>query len=53
MNPFTESKLASGPTDAHGRRMLSGTEMAFAIAFALTDRRPDPQLMQAAKAGQL
>ncbi|MFM7867209.1 MAG: DUF1592 domain-containing protein, partial [Planctomycetaceae bacterium] len=27
--------------------------MAFAIAFALTDRRPDPQLMQAAKAGQL
>jgi len=46
-------EIGLGPTDAHGRRMLSGTEMAFAIAFALTDRRPDPQLMQAAKAGQL
>jgi hypothetical protein len=33
--------------------MLSGTEMAFAIAFALTDRRPDEALLQAAQSGRL
>ena len=46
-------EIGLGAEDSHGRRMLSGTEMAFAIAFALTDRRPDAELLQAAKAGQL
>lgn len=46
-------EIGLGKEDSHGRRMLSGTEMAFAIAFALTDRRPDEKLLQAAKAGQL
>ena len=46
-------EIGLGAADSHGRRMLSGTEMAFAIAFALTDRRPDEKLLQAAKAGQL
>jgi hypothetical protein len=32
-------EIGLGEEDSHGRRMLSGTEMAFAIAFALTDRR--------------
>ena len=46
-------EIGLSATDSHGRRMLSDTEMAFAIAFALTDRRPDEKLLQAAKAGQL
>jgi hypothetical protein len=46
-------EIGLGKEDSHGRRMLSGTEMAFAIAFALTDRRPDEKLLQAAKAGKL
>jgi hypothetical protein len=46
-------EVGLGREDAHGRRMLSGTEMAFAIAFALTDRRPDAALLQAAEAGKL
>ena len=46
-------EIGLGEEDSHGRRMLSGTEMAFAIAFALTDRRPDAALLQAAEAGKL
>lgn len=46
-------EIGLGAEDPHGRRMLSGTEMAFAIAFALTDRRPDAELLQAAKVGKL
>jgi len=46
-------EIGLGEEDAHGRRMLSGSEMAFAIAFALTDRRPDEKLLQAARAGEL
>lgn len=46
-------EVGLGEEDSHGRRMLSGTEMAFAIAFALTDRRPDAALLQAAEAGKL
>ena len=46
-------EIGLGQEDSHGRRMLSGTEMAFAIAFALTDRRPDAALLQAAEAGKL
>ncbi len=46
-------EIGLGKEDSHGRRMLSGTELAFAIAFALTDRRPDAALLQAAEAGKL
>ncbi len=46
-------EIGLGEEDSHGRRMLSGTEMAFAIAFALTDRPPDAALLQAAEAGKL
>ncbi len=46
-------EIGLGEVDSHGRRMLSGSEMAFAIAFALTDRRPDADLLQAARAGEL
>ncbi len=46
-------EIGLGEADSHGRRMLSGTEMAFAIAFALTDRRPDAELLQAVEAGKL
>ena len=46
-------EIGLGEEDSHGRRMLSGSEMAFAIAFALTDRRPDEKLLQAARAGEL
>lgn len=46
-------EIGLGEEDAFGRRMLSSTEMAFAIAFALTDQRPDPILLEAAKAGKL
>jgi len=33
-------ELGLGPTDRHGRRMLSSDEAAHAIAYALTDRGP-------------
>jgi hypothetical protein len=46
-------EIGLGEEDAHGRRMLSGTEIAFAIAFALTDRPPDAALLEAAEAGKL
>jgi hypothetical protein len=46
-------EIGLGEEDTHGRRMLSGTEMAFAIAFALTDRPPDAALLQAVEAGEL
>lgn len=46
-------EIGLGEEDAHGRRMLSGTEVAFSIAYALTDRRPDATLLEAAKAGKL
>lgn len=46
-------EIGLGAEDSHGRRMLSVTEMAFAIAFALTDRPPDAAMLQAAEAGQL
>jgi hypothetical protein len=46
-------EIGFGKEDSHGRRMLSGTEMAYAIAFALTDFPPDATLLQAAKTGKL
>ena len=46
-------EIGLGESDASGRRMLSSTELAFAISYALTDRRPDRILLQAAESGKL
>lgn len=46
-------EIGLGRSASDGRRMLSGTEMAFAIAFALTDQRPDEDLLQAVRDGSL
>lgn len=46
-------EIGLGKKGSSGRRMLSGTEMAFAIAFALTDQRPDAALLRAAREGKL
>ena len=46
-----EIGLGEGSSD--GRRMLAPTELAFSIAFALTDSRPDDALLQTAKDGNL
>ena len=41
------------PADEHGRRKLSPREASFAISYALGDRRPDAELVQAAEQGRL
>jgi len=46
-------EIGLGAKGTSGRRLLSGIEMAYAIAYALTDKRPDPALLQDAKAGSL
>ena len=46
-------EIGLGDEDTDGRRMLSPTELAFAISYALTDQRPDDVLMQAARDGKL
>ncbi|MFT5527327.1 MAG: hypothetical protein ACI9HK_005309, partial [Pirellulaceae bacterium] len=46
-------EIGFGTKDSFGRRLLSPTEMAFAISYGLTDRRPDKMLLQAAKSGTL
>jgi hypothetical protein len=46
-------EVGMGPDDEHGRRMLSPKELAYAIAYALTDDGPDAALWEAANAGKL
>ncbi len=46
-------ELGGGKEDAHGRRMLTPREAAFAISYSLGDRGPDAKLMQAAEEGRL
>jgi hypothetical protein len=46
-------ELGQGNPDAHGRIMLAPRELAYAIAFALTEKEPDEQLRQAADSGKL
>ena len=46
-------ELGAGETDKFGRRLLAPRELAFAIAFALTDKRPDDSLLRAAAEGRL
>ena len=47
------SELGTGKPDAQGRVMLAPRELAFALSYALTDRRPDDELIKAADKGQL
>ena len=46
-------EIGLGAKVSSGRRILSATEMAFAISYALTDSRPDEAMLQAARDGQL
>lgn len=46
-------EFGSGPADAYGRRMLSPREASYAIAYALSDKKPDDALVKAAAEGHL
>ena len=46
-------EVGSGTPDAKGRIRLAPREIAFALAFALTDKRPDAALLTAAATGGL
>ena len=46
-------ELGLGSKDDHGRTILSDNELAFAIAFSLTDDPPDQTLWSAAQSGNL
>ena len=47
------TEFGTGTPDAHGRVMLSPKELAVAVAYALTDDRPDATLLAAAQGGRL
>lgn len=46
-------EFGNGEADQHGRKLLAPRELAFAIAFALTDRHPDSELLRAAAENRL
>lgn len=46
-------EVGAGGPDARGRVRLAPREIAFALAYALTDRRPDADLLKAAATGGL
>ncbi len=46
-------EVGSGKPDAKGRVRLAPREIAYALAYALTDKRPDSQLLAAAATGEL
>lgn len=46
-------ELGLGEQDEHGRRRLSGNELAFAISFALTDDPPTGETWSASREGRL
>ena len=46
-------EFGTGTPDQHGRLVLAPDEAARAIAYALGDRGPDPELQTAAKEGRL
>lgn len=46
-------ELGRGDSDKQGRVRLAPAELAYAIAFALTDRAPDEELLSAAQDGSL
>lgn len=47
------SEVGSGQPDEKGRVRLAPREIAFALAYALTDKRPDAELLTAAATGKL
>ena len=47
------SERGAGDPDEHGRVMLAPRELAYAIAYALTDAPPDDELLKAADDGAL
>tara|TARA_B110000879_G_scaffold21912_1_gene28047 strand:+ start:35406 stop:38057 length:2652 start_codon:yes stop_codon:yes gene_type:complete len=47
------SELGLGKPVGDGRTMLSPTELAYAISYALTDQKPDQLLLEAAQNGKL
>jgi hypothetical protein len=47
------NEFGSGEPDEHGRRVLSPRDASYAIAYALTDRSPDEELVAAARDGRL
>jgi len=47
------SERGAGEPDEFGRVMLAPRELAYAIAYALTDSRPDRELLKAAEEGNL
>ena len=47
------SELGAGAADEQGRVRLSPREIAYALAYALTDRRPDAALLADADQGKL
>ena len=47
------SELAQGEPDEHDRILLAPREIAYALAYALTDTRPDAELLKAASTGKL
>lgn len=46
-------ELGQGPVDDHGRQLMAPADLAFAIAYALTDQKPDEALLDAARSGRL
>ena len=46
-------ELGDGTPDEHGRTMLAPRELSFAIAYALTDKPPENQLLRTAAEGRL
>jgi hypothetical protein len=46
-------EVGNGKPDAKGRVRLAPREIAFALAYALTDKRPDAELLAAAATGGL
>ena len=46
-------EFGAGEVDEHGRRMLSAREGSYALAYALGDQNPDPELAAAAREGRL
>ena len=50
---YYRSEFGAGTADEFGRKMLAPQEAAFAIAYALSDVRPDETLLAAAREGKL
>jgi hypothetical protein len=47
------SEFGQGPADEYGRRMMSPRDASYALAYALTDSRPDEELVAAVNNGKL